>query len=583
MISNFFTYKVDKLPIPYKTPNGITYKQTIAITFLNKNNEEIYYLELGYIPTFEIYEKIFNKEPVNLDYCYIENFSLTAYRKVYELDKNSVIDITSFSSKNAIFDALISNDFSYVYFKDGNVIFENTAFIKGNVNFSYSTFEEGNKNFSYLFVKEGNLNFFATNFGNGNVSFKNAVFLHGIKNFKDCVFGEGERNFNNVEFGSGNVLFIHTTFNEGKVLFKIARFGDGIVDFHYSKFVKGDVSFERTEFGNGNVDFSKIEFGNGRINFNRAIFVGDNISFEGADLKSGRLIAKKTEFGSGNLNFEALNFPNANLILDSANVQDCKISFNNATIKELSFEGCNFNKYIDMRVKKCHSINLKDTTVRDIIDLLPHDNDLDILALNFSGIRLLGILLVEWKRNNLFELISTQKNSSIIQKAEQFRTLKKNFSDTGRYNDEDAAYVEFKRYEARARLQQAKKDKSIKKFGYYFVHFLQWLVFDKIGQYATNPIRVLTSMFFIYATFASTYAIILWLKWGDIVSGIGGTHAQIGIIAKSFFFGAITFLTIGYGDFYPMGAIRVLSGIEGFIGVFMMSYFTVAFVRKILR
>jgi hypothetical protein len=75
----------------------------------------------------------------------------------------------------------------------------------------------------------------------------------------------------------------------------------------------------------------------------------------------------------------------------------------------------------------------------------------------------------------------------------------------------------------------------------------------------------------------------LWLKWGDIVSGIGGEHAQIGIVAKSFFFGAITFLTIGYGDFYPMGAVRFLSGIEGFVGVFMMSYFTVAFVRKILR
>ncbi len=583
MISNFYTYKVDKLPIPFKTPDGIEYDHTVAVTLLNENNEEISYIELGHIPTFEVYEKIFNNEPINLDYCYVENFSQTAYRKAFEFEKKSVVEIQKFSARFAIFDALISNDFSYVNFIDGNVNFENAAFIKGNLNFSYSTFNEGYKNLSYLFIKEGDLNFFTTKFGNGNVSFKNSVFLDGVKNFQDTIFGEGERNFNNVDFGNGDVIFIHTTFNEGDVLFKIARFGDGIVDFHYSKFVKGDVSFERTEFGYGNVDFSKIEFGSGRINFNRAIFIGDNISFEGAELKGGRLIAKKAEFGIGTLNFEFLNFPKANLVLDSANLQDRKISFNNAVIKELSLEGCNFNKYIDLRVQKCHSINLKETTVRDIIDLLPHDNDLDILALNFTGMRLLGILLVEWKRNNLFELISKQEDSSIIQKAEQFRTLKKNFSDTGRYNDEDSAYVEFKRYEARARLQEAKKDKGIKKYGYYIAHFLQWLVFDKIGQYATNPIRVLTSMFFVYAIFASTYAILLWLKWGDIVSGIGGVHAEIGIIAKSFFFGAITFLTIGYGDFYPMGAVRVLSGIEGFVGVFMMSYFTVAFVRKILR
>ncbi|MBK7710318.1 MAG: hypothetical protein IPJ37_04745 [Bacteroidales bacterium] len=41
--------------------------------------------------------------------------------------------------------------------------------------------------------------------------------------------------------------------------------------------------------------------------------------------------------------------------------------------------------------------------------------------------------------------------------------------------------------------------------------------------------------------------------------------------------------TIGYGDVYPVGLSRLVSGLEGFMGVFMMSYFTVAFVRKVLR
>jgi hypothetical protein len=54
-------------------------------------------------------------------------------------------------------------------------------------------------------------------------------------------------------------------------------------------------------------------------------------------------------------------------------------------------------------------------------------------------------------------------------------------------------------------------------------------------------------------------------------------------LLQSFYHSAITFFTIGYGDVYPMGLSRIISGLEGFMGVFMMSYFTVAFVRKVLR
>ena len=39
----------------------------------------------------------------------------------------------------------------------------------------------------------------------------------------------------------------------------------------------------------------------------------------------------------------------------------------------------------------------------------------------------------------------------------------------------------------------------------------------------------------------------------------------------------------GYGDCSPMGYFKIIAPVEGFIGVFLMSYFSVAFVRKILR
>lgn len=64
---------------------------------------------------------------------------------------------------------------------------------------------------------------------------------------------------------------------------------------------------------------------------------------------------------------------------------------------------------------------------------------------------------------------------------------------------------------------------------------------------------------------------------------------DIGFSAKSNFiyaiyFSTITFFTIGYGDISPWNSlVAIISGIQGFCGVFLMSYLVVTFVRKIIR
>jgi hypothetical protein len=56
------------------------------------------------------------------------------------------------------------------------------------------------------------------------------------------------------------------------------------------------------------------------------------------------------------------------------------------------------------------------------------------------------------------------------------------------------------------------------------------------------------------------------------------------IFLKGLYFSATTFLTIGYGDIQPpTQTVAFAAGIEGFLGLFLMSYFTVAIVRKLLR
>ena len=106
-----------------------------------------------------------------------------------------------------------------------------------------------------------------------------------------------------------------------------------------------------------------------------------------------------------------------------------------------------------------------------------------------------------------------------------------------------------------------------------------------MGRYATDPLRVLVTMLVTYLLFTLLYVLIA--EFGDIhiVSSLYSPDDPkvLTNIQKAFYHSAITFLTIGYGDYYPEGISRWISSVEGFVGLFMMSYFTVAFVRKVLR
>jgi len=286
--------------------------------------------------------------------------------------------------------------------------------------------------------------------------------------------------------------------------------------------------------------------------------------------------------GSGPKNFNLMEMMNAEINFERTEFGNGDVSFNNSHFKVLSLKSCHLDHYVDLRLARAQILDVSDTIVRDIIDLEPYDFKINIDVLDMSGMRLIGKLYVDWKLNNCKEIIINQEETSIRQKAEQFRILKENFSGTGKYDDEDEAYVMFKRFEANANMTEAIAENKWARIWEYPEFAFKWFVFDKIGLYATSPGRVLLSVVFFWIFFGTTYFIIHLSGLGQTMSSVQNPD-KLSPFLQSFYHSAITFFTIGYGDVFPMGLSRIVSGLEGFMGVFMMSYFTVAFVRKVLR
>jgi len=582
MINNFFNYKVKIKDTPFVTESGIKYQTTAAISFLDENKKEIAYIELGFIDCEDIYQLIDKEKAINIDECYVENFSLEDYRTSRNIEKKTFIKLHQFSAFNTFFDSRVETDFAHAEFDDNYKNFENAQFLNGALNFHSTIFNLGGLNFSNALFKDGNVDFSNAQFGDGEVNFKNSWFGNGHKNFQDAHFGEGDVLFINTDFNNGDITFINSEFKSDRVSFKVARMGDGKKDFHFARFHCNELVFEQTEFGNGKVDFRTVEFKDAKVSFNRSIFGNGEKTFEACQHNGGKITMRKSQWGSGNVSFEQIEFHKTLVFLDNADFGTGNLSFYNSHIMELSLKSCHLDYYVDLRLANCDYLDLSDSIGRDIIDFKPYDFPVAIKTVNFSGMRLIGRVYLNWNSNGVKNLIYSQPATSRREKAEQFRILKENFNSAGQYDDEDKAYIEFKRNESKANLHDSIKRNKISAIWQYPAYGFKILIFDFMGLYATSPLRVVFSNIIIYFIYAFLYTIIPYFANTTLNSVKPGDSFWMRFWDAAYYTG-ITYFTVGYGDILPIGPIRYLADITAFTGVFMMSYFTVAFVRKILR
>lgn len=523
-------------------------------------------------------------------------------------------------------------DFSFSRFGEGDIDFSKAVFISCDKNFSNCVVGNGDLLFVSAEFGTGDLDFSFTIIKTGNVDFSKSIFEEGTKNFSKTSFGEGNIDFSSVEFGKGDLFFLSTKFNMGNTYFLGSRvtkgnvdffrsrfgkgnkdfsyinFGEGVVNFNHSKFSDGDVNFFKTDFGlgdliftktefgagekkfsniiikEGKVDFDQVDFGNGRVDFSRSSFGDGTINFSSSRFLKARIDFSECSYKKGELNFRDVDFGDGYVSFKSSHFEFNKVNFYNSIIPIITFQRCQFNQYTDLRVRRCDHMDLRNTIFRDIIDLKPHDNTaVKIKHLNFAEAKNSGLLFNDWKANDIKNAIVVQENTTHRQKAEQFRMMKENYHKIGQYDDEDYAYVEFKRYENKADLYEILKgDNNIFIKIITFIKFLfKWLVFDQIGHFGTSPIRVLTSMVFSFIMFSLIYLPL------QQVPNFNNPEHPISVGATSImdaaYFSAYNILLIGYDAYHPSGITGALSVVESFLGAFLMSYFTIAFVRKVLR
>ena len=545
-------YKIELLNQPLEIEEN-SYKKSVKIIefYSSKKIREIY---LGYVTKEEVYDRIKKGDAICLDHCYVKDFSISEYRKINSLEDKATVEINNFSAKNAFFDCDAYTDFSHIQFSS-SCEFTHSIFIHGSLNFTHAIFEKG-------------------------ADFSDCSFQSYQTLYQYCEVKGEKFKFENSRFNGEMVSFINTSLQSSEVNFKRVNFHTSKVKFHFATFGEGLKTFEKIKFHGPVFDFRRVNFGEGKIDFRRSLFGSGHVTFEESEIESGKFTFRLSKFEGGDLSFRRMNFGCDEVNLDHVSFGCKTISFENAIATNISISNSDIHSTLDLRIKSAHRIDLTESYLHSITDLNFHKADA-LSELVLIGTKNLGKIIIFWEKNQVRKLIMNQKVEP-IDWAEQFNTIKDNFTKNGQYNDEDYAYVHYKRYELASRKQSAIQNAKLPKFMIHFSYSLKSLIFDKMGLFATSPNRVFLSMIVAIAGFASIYMLFEFLELGHLINSVDATD-QLDVVDKSLYHSSITFFTIGYGDYYPTSWNRLVSAIEGWVGVFMMSYFTVAFVRKILR
>lgn len=256
--------------------------------------------------------------------------------------------------------------------------------------------------------------------------------------------------------------------------------------------------------------------------FSEDIVVLTNIAFEGANLKH-------CIFEDGKLH---------NCSFDHSDLGHAQLS--NADILNCSFQQATCDG-INLRGSKLVDCNFNEASIRDII---------------------LDTTIVDQK-TNFGKGLRSEKEGNYHFASIEYKQIKEMYKNSSLHEFAD----HFHYLEMVAKRKIPGKGKLSQFFNYIFG--------DLLCKYGTSFIRVLIWGFVIIVICAL------------IIMGSGTISYNSSAIKPnfidSFYFSIVTFTTLGYGDFHPVGFARFVAGIEALVGASLIALFTVIVARKIIR
>ncbi len=110
-------------------------------------------------------------------------------------------------------------------------------------------------------------------------------------------------------------------------------------------------------------------------------------------------------------------------------------------------------------------------------------------------------------------------------------------------------------------------------------------VVDIFCGYGEAPLRIIGLSMAIIFVCAIIYAFTGLSYQGSVQAMSSGQSWQynLSLFFSSLYYSVVTFTTLGYGDFTPVGISRAIAAIEAFTGSFTIALFVVVFVKKMTR
>jgi len=158
------------------------------------------------------------------------------------------------------------------------------------------------------------------------------------------------------------------------------------------------------------------------------------------------------------------------------------------------------------------------------------------------------------------------EKEQLLKAAQQYNTLRDNFRGLpSKEEEEDRCHYKYKDLLRRGSDHAA------------MATFFDWFINKWCFGYLIYSRRILITGFGVVSFFALVYKAFYAFGGTDFICLSNNTEFN------SLYFSMITFTTIGYGDFAPLGIVRYVAGVEGILGLTIMSLFTVSLARKIIR